>query len=101
MRSWFMLQRWRLRTKTRGVWKGLVRAVRIRLLQLQPAERLAYVLPLIVLGVSLAACATNSPPSVPAVNPVPPRLSEPLPSESYLDSARRLMENWRNALTGM
>lgn len=101
MRSWFMLQRWRLRTKTRGVWKGLVRAVRIRLLRLQPAERLASVLPLIVLAMLSASCATPSPPETLPKNPALPRLSEPLPTESYSDKALRLIESWRQRVTGM
>ncbi len=101
LQSWLMLQRWRLRTKTRGVWKGLVRAVRIRLLRLQPNERLAYALPLMVLATQLASCATHSPPSNAATNPQPPRLSEPLPSESYSLKAQRLIETWRSAVTGM
>jgi hypothetical protein len=63
--------------------------------------RLASALMLIVLLALCAGCATNSPPSVPAANPAPPRLSEPLPLENYSDSARKLIESWRNALTGM
>lgn len=101
MRSWFMLQRWRLRTKMLAVSKGLVRAVRIRLLQLHPSERLAYALPLMVLATQLASCATHSPPSNAATNPQPPRLSEPLPSESYSLKAQRLIESWLQRVTGM
>jgi hypothetical protein len=56
---------------------------------------------LLALVIALAGCATNSPPSVPAVNPALPRLSEPLPSESYSSSVQKLIESWRNALTGM
>ena len=68
---------------------------------LLPPARIAFVLLLMVLAGLQAGCATTSPPSVPAANPAPPRLSEPLPSESYSDSARKLIESWRNALTGM
>jgi hypothetical protein len=96
-----MLQRWRLRTKTRGVWNALVRAVRIRLLQLQPAERLASVLPLMVLATLSASCATPSQPSSAATNPQPPRLSEPLPSEPYSSKVQKLIESWLQRVTDM
>lgn len=101
LQSWLMLQRWRLRTKTRGAWNALVRAVRIRLLRLQPAERLASALPLIVLAAQLTACATPSPPATLPRNPQPPRLSEPLPTENYSDKALQLIESWRRRVTGM
>jgi PBP1b-binding outer membrane lipoprotein LpoB len=63
---------------------------------------LAYVLTLFALAMLLAACATNSAgPTEAARNPKPPQLSEPLPSESYLDSAQKLLQQWRDALTSM
>lgn len=71
------------------------------LVVLPPHVRLTCVLLLIVPLVLLAGCATNSPPSVSAANPVPPKLTEPLPLENYSDSARKLIESWRDALTGM
>jgi hypothetical protein len=68
---------------------------------LQPAERLGYALPLIVLATQLASCATPSPPATLPRNPQPPRLSEPLPTENYSDKALRLIESWRQRVTGM
>lgn len=99
-----LLLRWRLRQKRMKMlagWKGLVRAVQIRLLQLQPSERLAYVLPLMVLATQLVSCAAHLPPSNAATNPQPPRLSEPLPSESYSLKAQKLIESWLQRVTGM
>lgn len=88
-------------TKTPAAWSGRARAAWTMLRELPPPVRMAFGLLLMVLAGLLAGCATNSPPSLPAANPAQPRLSEPLPSESYSDSARRLIESWRSALTGM
>lgn len=100
MRSWFMLQRWRLRTKMLAVSKGLVRAVRIRLLQLQPAERLAYALPLIVLAVSQAGCAmTSAPPANTPANPTPPPSALPASPPNYSERAAADIQIWRSKLT--
>jgi hypothetical protein len=71
-----------------------------------PAQRLSFVnlacvLMLIGLGVLLGGCAHNSPPSQAAVNPAPPRLSQPLPQESYSESARKKLDAWLGRLTGM
>jgi hypothetical protein len=85
----------------RAVWSERARAVRTMLAGWPPPARQACVLILLVLLALCAGCATSSPPSVPAANPAPPRLSEPLPSATYSDSARKLIEIWRNALTGM
>lgn len=100
MRSWFMLQRWRLRTKMRGVWSGLVRAVRTRLARLQPCERLASVLPLIVLAASQAACSTPSTlPMNAARNPSRPAVSTPQPSKPYSESVADSLKRWAGMLT--
>jgi hypothetical protein len=73
-----------------------------RLNELPPSVRLLFGLTLLVLLGLLAGCGTLSvPPSVEARNPQPPQISEPLPSESYLSKAQKLIENWRNAVTGM
>jgi hypothetical protein len=102
LQSWLMLQRWRLRKQTRGVWNALVRAVQIRLLQLQPAERLASVLPLIVLAGTLTACATTSaPPSTLPRNPTPPPSALPPSPPDYLGDALRNIEEWRKQLQGL
>jgi hypothetical protein len=94
-----MLQRWRLRKQTRGVWNALVRAVRIRLLQLQPAERLASVLPLIVLAGMLTACATTSaPPSTLPRNPTPPPSALPASPPNYSERAAEAIQSWRKKL---
>jgi hypothetical protein len=63
---------------------------------------LGFVLMLFGLATLLSACGTlSTPPTEPARNPQPPQLSEPLPSESYLQKAQKLIESWRNAVTGM
>jgi hypothetical protein len=99
LQSWLMLQRWRLRKQTRGVWNALVRAVRIRLLQLQPAERLASVLPLIVLAGMLTSCATTSaPPSTLPRNPTPPPSALPASPPNYLGDALRFISESQRLL---
>jgi hypothetical protein len=92
---------WLLPMKRPAGWSERARAALTRLLNLPPPVRLACVLMLLVLVTLCAGCATSSPASAPAVNPAPPKLSEPLPSASYSDSARKLIETWRNALTDM
>ena len=72
-----------------------------RLLLLEPPVKLAFGLTLLVLAMLLSGCATQSPPSVVLKNPQPPQLSEPIPSESYLSKAERLIESWLNRATGM
>lgn len=99
LQSWLMLQRWRLRTKTRDAWKGLVRAVQIRLLRLQPAERLASVLPLIVLAGTLTGCAaTSAPPSTLPRNPTPPPSALPVSPPNYSERAAADIQTWRKRL---
>lgn len=98
----FLLLRWRLRQKRmkmRGVWKGLVRAVRINLLRSDPSERTASVLPLIVLATLLASCATRSmPPSESAKVPSKPAPRQFQPSEPYMDRVLRNIEAWDKRL---
>jgi hypothetical protein len=71
-----------------------------RLQALPPPVRLACVLMLVVLLVSVTGCAMTSPPSRPAEIPAPPRLSQPLPEMTYSEHVRRLLESWRERLTG-
>jgi hypothetical protein len=87
-------------TKTPGNWSERGRAGWMRLQKQLPHGRLLCVLMLLVLVAHLAACATNSPPSQAAVNPAPPRLSQPLPQESYSESARKKLDAWLGRLTG-
>lgn len=62
--------------------------------------RLCCVTPLLLLALSVTACATRPPPpSELPRNPPPPALSEPLPSELYSTSAQRDMRRWRSELT--
>ena len=69
---------------------------------LRQLERLGFGLMLCVLLTLCAGCGTlSTPPSEGATNPKPPQLREPLPSESYLQQAQKLIESWRNAVTGM
>lgn len=68
---------------------------------LQGYENRARRLMLIVLALSLTACATNSPP--PSVTcPAPPAMpsaATPQPSTTYSDSAREQLRKWRDKLT--
>lgn len=95
------MRRLRQLTKKPAGWSVLGNLLRMLPVVLPLPVRLAFVLMLLGLVLLLAGCATNSPPSVGAANPAPPKLSEPLPLESYSNSARKLMESWRNALIGM
>ena len=56
---------------------------------------------LIVLALSLTACAT--PPEPPVVvcpaNPPPPALSEPIPQGSYSERVRLKLKSWHESLT--
>ena len=61
--------------------------------------RLACVLTLPVLLILLVGCAHTSPPSQAAAIPEPPRLSLPLPSETYSGSAAKKLDAWRQRLT--
>ena len=57
---------------------------------------------LMVLGLSVTACATRLPPSeqtCPALPPMP-AASEPQPSVNYSISAQEWLKAWRNALKG-
>lgn len=91
-----------LRTKRPAVWSALDRTLRILPLALPQSVRLGFVLTLAALALLLTACATPSgTPTEHAKNPPPPQLSEPLPSESYLNKAQRLIESWRNRVIGM
>ena len=63
-------------------------------------EKRYYALLLTLCAASLTGCAATSTPSVVSLPapPVMPQLSEPLPSRSYLDSARDDIQTWRKKL---
>jgi hypothetical protein len=85
-----------------GLWSERASPLRMLPLVLPLRVRLLSLLTLLALVLLLAGCATPSgTPTGPARNPQPPQLSEPLPSESYLQQAQKLIESWRNAVTGM
>ena len=85
-----------------AVWSRRVNAVRRKLADWPPPVKIACALTLLVLLTLCAGCATPStPPNSAARVPAPPRLSEPLPSESYSQKAQRLIESWRASVTGM
>lgn len=56
---------------------------------------------LLLLALSVTACATTSPP--PAVQcprlPNPPSVSTPLPQQSYSSSVQESLKRWREQLT--
>lgn len=82
--------------------RGLDKMLRILPLAWPLPAKLGFGLTLLVLVLLLTACATPSTmPTESAKNPPPPQLSEPLPSASYLQEAQKLIESWRNAVTGM
>ena len=55
---------------------------------------------LLVLALSLTACATSSPPPPQAVRlPARPALTEPIPPEPYSASVRRSLSSWAEQLT--
>ena len=73
----------------------------MRLREIPLPVRLGFWLTLLVLVTALLGCATPSAPDVLPRNPQPPQLSEPIPSESYLQQVLRLIESWQRAVTGM
>jgi hypothetical protein len=84
-----------------SAWKERVRAGWMNLSELPPPVKLVFVLLLLVLVTLCSGCATQSPPSNLPGNPQPPRLSEPIPTDSYSDKAQTLIESWRQHATGM
>jgi hypothetical protein len=91
-----------LRTKRPAVLSALDKVLLMLLRVAGLSVKPALLLTAIVLVLLLSACATpSSTPTEPARNPQPPQLSEPLPSESYLNKAQKLIESWQNAVTGM
>ena len=54
-----------------------------------------------VLLLSCSACATQSPVVTVAPNPAPPQLTQPLPTQSYLSEAQKLLQTLRKDATGM
>lgn len=88
--------------KNRAAWNARANRVLTMLQDLPLAVRPALLLTLLVLVTLCAGCATPSaPPSEGARNPQPPQLSEPLPSESYLQQVQKLIESWHRAVTDM
>lgn len=93
---------WLLPIKRRDAWSVLGNRLRMLLGDLLPPVKIGFALMLIVLLGLCAGCATPStPPTESARNPQPPLLREPLPSESYLHKAQKLIESWRQSVTGM
>jgi hypothetical protein len=90
---------WLPPTKKPAAWSKRVSAAWTTLRALPPPVRLGFVLTLIVLAGLLAGCAHNSPASQAAAIPAPPRLSQPLPSETYSGSAAKKLDDWRQRLT--
>lgn len=84
-----------------GVWSNRGKGVLMKLGDLLPPVKIACVLMLLVLTGALVACATPSPPVTPSSNPAPPRLSEPLPEESYSSKVQKLLQKLREAATAM
>lgn len=99
--DWSMRHLWPVRTRKLAAWSERVSRVRMMLDGLLPPVKIACALMLLVLVTLLVGCATPSPPSVSSANPQPPRLSEPIPTESYSEKAQQLINSWRNAVTGM
>jgi len=87
--------------RTLAAWRRCASRAWTRLAEQPPPARLACALMLLVLVTLCAGCATSSPPETWPSNPQAPRLSEPLPSESYSSQAQRLIESWLRAVTGM
>ena len=54
---------------------------------------------LLVLALSLSACASSSPPFRPQIPPPAPALMEPPPSPSFSDRAASDIRQWRQRLT--
>jgi len=91
-----------MRRPKRAGWSKSARMLLMRRLALLRNVRRVFVPTLIGLAMSLTGCATTSSlPTEPARNPKPPQLSEPLPSESYLQQAQKLIESWRKSVTDM
>jgi hypothetical protein len=96
------LWQWLKQTLTPASWKRSAKAAWTKLQELPWGELLFYGAMLSVLVLALTACAVPSTlPTEPARNPQTPQLSEPLPSESYLQQAQKLIESWRKSVTGM
>jgi hypothetical protein len=66
-----------------------------------PPVKLAFALTLLVLVTLCAGCATPFQVGKPSVNPAPPRLSEPMPTEGYSSKVQKLLNNWLQRVTGM
>ena len=82
-----------LRTRVNRLWTQQLAQV--------PPVRLGFLLMTLALLTLFVGCATQSPPESWPRNPQPPQLSEPIPTESYLSRAQKLIESWRSAVTGM
>jgi hypothetical protein len=83
-------------------WSNCASPAWMKLRGLEPPVKIACGLMLLVLLGLCTGCGTlSASPTEAAKNPQPPQLSEPLPSESYLHKAQKLIESWQNAVTGM
>lgn len=73
-----------------------------RLLDLPQSVRVVSLLITLGLVLLFVGCATPSTmPTESARNPQAPQLSEPLPQESYLHKAQKLIESWQKSVIGM
>lgn len=89
-------------TLTLESWRHFANQGWTKLQELPWGELLLYGLMLTGLVLALQGCVGPSTlPTEAARNPQQPQLSEPLPQESYLQQAQKLIESWRNAVTGM
>lgn len=90
-----------LRISKRSSCRSYASVMLTTLLELPPPARIALLLMLAVLVGSLSGCATPSaPPSLPAINPAPAQISEPLPQKSYSSRVESFLRKSRELLTG-
>ena len=65
----------------------------------QPSAHKLQTALLLVLALSLTACASSSPPPQQTRMPARPPLQEPQPSQPYSESVRALLSKWADLLT--
>jgi hypothetical protein len=101
MSDWHIRQSKPWQIERRCVWSERASLAWTTLKGLPVPAKLALGLILLVLLGALSGCATPSPPVTSPKNPSPPRISEPLPEESYSLKAQRLIDSWLKPATGM
>lgn len=83
-------------------WRTVASLALMKLQSLPPPVSIGTVLLLLVLVLSLTACATPSTPSSePAKNPTMPQPSQSQPSELYLLTVQKKLSEWQTKLKGM